>query len=427
MSAALQQMLDSMHHPSLELIAPGLERVTAFLDLLGAPHRKLPPVVHVAGTNGKGSTLAYLQAMLEQAGYAVHRYSSPHLVRFNERIILRGRPIADDALMDVLARAKAFIERCPVTAFESTTAAALLAFAEQPADILLLETGMGGRLDATNVVDRPLLTAITPVDMDHAAFLGENIVAIAGEKAGIIKAGVPCVLGRQAREAAAVLAAKAQAMGAPLFRLGQEWQVSREGEAGVYRGVGRSVRFVPALAGEHQFDNAAVALACVEQLKGFSITDAQAAAGIAATRWPARLQRLSGRLAGLLPPGVELWLDGGHNPQGGRVLAEWLAQRGMKAYFICGMIKGKDTQGFLGPLAPYIAEIHCVTIPGEAQTQPGEQVQMAARGLGVRAFSAESVEKALQSVAERAKNPAIVCICGSLSLAGKVLAANEGE
>ncbi|NBO19889.1 MAG: bifunctional folylpolyglutamate synthase/dihydrofolate synthase, partial [Proteobacteria bacterium] len=234
MSQALQQLLDSMHHPSLELITPGLERVLAFLDLLGSPHRKLPPVVHVAGTNGKGSTLAYLHAILEGAGYAVHRYTSPHLVRFHERIILRGKPIEDAYLMDVLARAKALIERCPVTSFESTTAAAFLAFSEQPADILLLETGMGGRLDATNVVDTPLLTVITPIDMDHCAFLGSTISAIAGEKAGILKARVPCVVGRQLPEAARVLEVKAKPLSAPLYRMGREWQVSREGGQGVY-------------------------------------------------------------------------------------------------------------------------------------------------------------------------------------------------
>lgn len=412
-SPAIEALLERMHHPSLQLIEPGLERVYAFLERLGNPQLKLPPVVHVAGTNGKGSTLAYLLSILRQGGYKVHRYTSPHLVSFNERIMLAGENISDAALIDVLERACAQIEHAPVTAFESTTAAAMLAFSEVPADVLLLEVGMGGRLDATNVLDMPLLTGITPVSFDHMGFLGNSLAAIAGEKAGIMKPGVPCVVGRQEAEAMAVIEAQAGSVGAPLARLGVEWQ--------------RDSALKPSLAGDFQLDNASMAAEMARRMTGFSLSEAQIAAGVAQTVWPGRLQSLAGsRLAGLLPPGAQLWLDGGHNAQGGEVLARWLKGWDLPVYLVCGMLRTKDAAGYFAPLAGQVEEVVCVTIENEVQSLPAVQLQMMASGVGMVAQSADSLEKALQSLAARVKTPCIVCICGSLSLVGQVLNKESG-
>ena len=417
----IERILQKLNHPGLNYIDLGLERVQAFLALLGSPHKKLPPVIHVAGTNGKGSLIANLHAIFEAAGYRVHRYISPHLVRFNERIVLAGKPISDDALLQVLERVYDVVKQQPVTFFEATTAAAFLAFSERPADIVLLETGMGGRLDATNVVDAPLLTAITPISLDHCNFLGTTLTAIAVEKAGIIKHGVPCVVGRQQDEASSVIAAQACDLQAPLYRMNHEWQLS----GSLYQSPKRILELNPSLTGGHQYDNAATAVACIDMLSPFIFTDAQIQKGIESAVWPARLQRLTGWYADLLPDGMELWLDGGHNPQGAQILAQWFESRGIKKiHAICGMVKDKDAGGFLKILAPYIAQLYTVTIPDEPLCMPAEQLEMVAKHAGITADSMPSVEKALQTIAERAKTPAIVCICGSLYLAGKVLAAN---
>ncbi len=424
--AELDSLLAQMFHPSLRVIEPGLERVREFLTLLGSPQKRLPPVVHVAGTNGKGSLLAYLQAVFEAAGLRVHRYSSPHLVRFNERIILGGKEIENGALTDLLRRISPLIGKRPVTFFESTTAAAFLAFSETPADVVLLETGMGGKWDATNVVDTPVLTAITPVSMDHMNFLGNSLAEIAGEKAGIIKRGVPCVVGRQEAVSTQVISLTADSLGAPLYRMGRGWQLMEQQGRMLYESPERLITLAPSLAGRHQFDNAATAVACVDKLPQFSISNSQISQGLAAAQWPARLQHLQeGRLAALMPKGLELWLDGGHNAQGGQMLADFFRERGMKEiYLVCGMVKLKDTAAYLAPVATLVKELYAVAIEGEETGQPAEQVQMAASHAGIRAFSAQSVEKALQSIASHAKTPGIVCICGSLYLAGKVLAAN---
>jgi dihydrofolate synthase / folylpolyglutamate synthase len=422
----IETYLARMYHPGLKAIEPGLERIAAFLGRIGAPHKRLPPVVHVAGTNGKGSLLANLQAILEAGGYSVHRYSSPHLIRFNERIILNGKQIDDDYLLDLLRSLNPLIEEHPVTFFESTTAAAFLAFAEHPADVVLLEVGMGGKWDATNVVENPLLTAITPVSLDHCNFLGDNISDIAGEKAGIIKRGVPCVMGRQDHTAANVIIQQAESRSAPLYRHGHDWQVRWEGRQGEYQSPERSVIFSPALEGQHQFDNAASAIACVDKLPQFALSDVHIRQGIASAVWPARLQPLTrGHYARLLPRGMSLWLDGGHNPQGGEMLAQWFREQKQDVYVVCGMVKGKDSAGYLKSMAPFIRELHAVAIPGEEQSQPAEQLLMAARNTGIRAHAAPDIEKALQTIARHARTPAIICICGSLYLAGRVLAANE--
>jgi dihydrofolate synthase/folylpolyglutamate synthase len=418
----VEAFLSRLHHPVLAGIDLKLERMRRFLSLLGSPHLRLPPIVHVAGTNGKGSLIAYLHAMYEKAGLRVHRYTSPHLIEFRERILLQGKPIEPAYLQTLLKHVAAMLPQQPATFFEATTALAFLAFAESKADLLLMETGMGGRLDSTNVIDKPLLTAITPISLDHCEYLGNTIEKIAQEKAGIMKPGIACVVGRQVAEAAAVLERTAGEIGAPLYRMGQEWQL----EGNRYRSDKRTLTLTPALAGAHQFDNAATAVACADMLP-FPISDAQISEGLASAVWPARLQKLDrGNYAKLLPPGIELWLDGGHNPQGGAVLAEWLASCGAaEVYLICGMMKGKDTAGYLKPLQPAVTGLYGIPIPGEALAQPGEQVQMAAAGIGIPSQAAASVENALQTIAQRAKTPAIVCICGSLYLAGKVLAADQ--
>lgn len=407
----VEAFFNRLQHPIMAGIDLSLDRMLRLLSLLGNPHKRLPPVIHVAGTNGKGSLIVYLHGILEAAGYRVHRYTSPHLVRFSERILLQGKEIENVAMERLLRHLAPVLAAQPVTFFEATTAAAFLAFSETPADVLLLETGMGGRLDATNVIDKPILTAITPIALDHTEFLGNTLAKIATEKGGIIKRGVPCVVGRQSLEALAVIEQKAASLNAPLSRLGIEWQVDKT--------------LKPALAGEHQLDNASTAIACLKQLPQFTITDAHITQGLANAVWPARLQPLTQHpYTKLLPAGVSLFLDGGHNPQGGEVLGKWLAAQAVPVSLVCGMIKGKDMKQFLAPLAAHVSELIAVTIPDEANSQPASAVAAAAQSLGMQASAAESVEKALQTLAARGKTPSIICICGSLYLAGKVLAAH---
>jgi len=424
MASEIETLLAGLYHPGLKTIDPGLDRVAVFLKLIGSPHKRLPPVIHVAGTNGKGSLIAFLHAIFNAAGYRVHRYISPHLVNFNERIVIDSKPISDDYLLHLLKTVRGYVEKQPVTFFEATTAAAFLAFSEHPADVVLLETGMGGRLDATNVIDQPLLTAITPIGFDHCDFLGTALQAIAREKAGIIKRGVACVVGRQEAEAAQVIAHQAQILSSPVYRMNDEWKIANQ----IYKSKHKTTAIRSALAGAHQIDNAATAVACIDTLQGFSISDTHIEQGLQQAVWPARLQPLtSGYYARLLPENLALWLDGGHNPHGAKALADWFAtQRPTPIYVICGMVKGKDTTSFLRILAPYITQLYAIEIPEESLSQPVSDIENAAHTAGISAQSADSIENALQSIAAHAKTPAIVCICGSLYLAGKVLAKNEG-
>ena len=420
MADVMEQFLSRLHHPMLANIDLKLERMQRLLSLLHNPQRRLPPVIHVAGTNGKGSLIAYLKAIFEAAGLRVHVYTSPHLVQFRERIVVQGKMIENAQIENIMKHVAPILAQQPATFFEATTALAFLAFAEKPADILLLETGLGGRLDATNVIEKPALTAIAPISFDHMEYLGDTLAKIAGEKAGIIKKNVACVVGRQVLEAAEVLDKKAAELGAPLFRLGQEWRVENHR----YVSKRRDVALAPVLVGEHQYDNAATAVACIENLPQFSISDAQIAQGLANASWPARLQKLThGGYIQHVPDGCELWLDGGHNAQGGEVLAAWLASRPeLEKYLICGMVRGKDSAGFLAPVAKYTKALYAITIPEEATSQSADMLAGAARGVGLEAHVAASIEIALQTIGERAKTPSIICICGSLYLAGKVLA-----
>ena len=419
-------------HP--KVIDLSLDRVWRLLAALGHPERDLPPAVHVAGTNGKGSTLAFLRAMLEAAGYRVHVYTSPHLVRFHERIRLAGDLIAEDDLIALLEEAERANGEDPITYFEITTCAAFLAFARQPADVLLLETGLGGRLDATNVLAAPALTAITPIGMDHMQFLGETLEAIAGEKAGILKPGRPAVIAPQKPAAQRVLAARAQELGAPVHAYASAWTYSAHpGGRGLrYDGGGLTGDWpAPGLMGPYQIANAAMALACAEQLEGFQVDAEAARTGLATARWPGRMQRLAdGPLARRLPASWELWLDGGHNADAGQALAAaldaWQADpaTARPLHVVFGMINSKQPVDFLTPLVPRAASLTAVAIPAEpASHSAAESAGFARQAGATRVFEAGGVPGALDTLANEADGrPARVLICGSLYLAGKVLA-----
>lgn len=411
-------------HP--KIIDLSLDRVWRLLEQLGHPERAVPPVIHVAGTNGKGSTLAFLRAMVEAAGKRAHVYTSPHLVRFRERIRLGGHLIDEGALTDLLEEVERVNALEPITFFEVTTCAAFLAFAREPADVLLLETGLGGRLDATNVVERPAATVLTPIDLDHQKFLGDTLAAIATEKAHIMKPGVPCVVARQPAEAMAVIEAHAAAVGAPLVVEGRDWSVERLADDLLrFRMAGRDILCpAPGLAGPHQYANAGAALAAA-LAGGLELPESALTAGVARAEWPARLQRLRrGPLVEALPDGWELWLDGGHNPSAGRVLAEAVSRwtDGRPLYAVCGMMADKDANGFLSPLAPHISALRAVAIPGEENGK--DPADLAAAGGLREACIATSPAEAVADLATRA-GPARVLICGSLYLAGAVLADNE--
>lgn len=413
-------------HP--KVIDLSLDRVHRLLAALGHPERRLPPVVHVAGTNGKGSTLAFLRAMLEAAGLRVHVYTSPHLVRFHERIRLAGTLIDDDRLAALLEECEVANGGGPITFFEVTTVAALLAFAREPADVVLLETGLGGRLDATNVVDRPAVTAITRISYDHRQFLGDTLEAIAGEKAGIFKPGVPAVIFPQpAEEAARTLAARAEVIGAPVHG----WSVTPTDGGFRFESARRRIELpLPGLSGAHQIVNAGVALACLDHLP-VVVDDAAVRRGLAAVEWPARLQRLTcGPLVDALPAGWDLWLDGGHNDSAGEVLAvqagRWVEEEPERPLLLVyGMLASKEPREFLGPLAPFVTAARTVAIPGEEASLTAEDTAAATRACGIaESAAAADVASALQSLRGRVAGPARVLICGSLYLAGTVLAEN---
>ena len=428
MTDAILQRLMRLHPKLIDL---GLERIERLLAAVGAPQKKLPPVVHVAGTNGKGSLVAYLRAMAEAAGYRVHVYTSPHLVHFNERIRVAGRLIDDEMLEDVLVDCEQANDGQPITFFEITTVAAFLAFARVPADLALIEVGMGGRLDTTNVVD-PMLTAITPVGYDHTQFLGDTLEKIAAEKAGILKHAVPAVIGRQREAAAGVIARRAGELAVPLFRMGREWQVKPTASGLRYDSDQLGLDLpAPALLGVHQVDNAATAVACVERLRAarFAIDDDAVRRGLVTVEWPARLQRLTrGPLVEALPPACELWLDGGHNEDCGLVLArqaaEWAREPGaLPLHLVFGMLTTKDASGFLRPLARHARSARSVPIPDHAAYTPPEAAAYAIE-VGLDCQPANDVGAALEDLLATQPAPMRILICGSLYLAGEVLARN---
>lgn len=407
-------------HP--KVIDLTMDRVERLLAALGHPERRLPPVIHIAGTNGKGSTQAMIRAGLEAEGALVHAYTSPHLARFHERIRLAGELISEEMLTALLDECVAANGPDEITFFEITTCAAFLAFARVPADYSLLEVGLGGRLDATNVVEKPALTIITPVSIDHQQYLGETLPEIAGEKAGIIKRGVPVIVGPQDEAGLAVIEARAARLGAPVLAYGQHWHVWEERGRLIFQDENGLLDLpLPNLPGPFQVQNAGAALAALRALgKG----EAACEAAVTRAYWPARMQRL--RVGPLVAsaPTVELWLDGGHNPAGGAAVAATLARMPEReTHLICGMLNTKDVRGYMAPLAPYVTRLHAVSIPGEANTLPAEVTADAARSAGMAAVTAASVAEALATIA--AANPeARVLICGSLYLAGGVLREN---
>ncbi len=424
-SDAILARLMTLHPKVIDL---SLDRIERLLARLGRPQDRLPPVVHVAGTNGKGSVIAFMRAALEAADYKVHTYTSPHLVRFHERIGLAGKPVAEDALAGLLARCEAANGGVPITYFEITTAAAYLAYCETPGDILLLECGLGGRLDATNVIARPLATVITPVSIDHQHFLGDTLAKIAFEKAAIQKPDVPSVIGRQPREAAAVIESTAARTGAPIFAHGRDWSVKSAPGGLIYTAGGTAMSLPhPALPGAHQVDNAGLAIACLERLAGFSLGESALAEGLVKVDWPGRLQRLTrGPLVDALGQGCELWLDGGHNAAAGEALAAHAAAhwRDGPLHLVCGMLTGKQAGRFLEPLAGVAAGLAAIAIPGEEASLPAAEFAETARAAGLPAQTADSLAAAIAAIAAGAGPVRRILICGSLYLAGRVLSEN---
>lgn len=416
-SDILLSRLMSLHPKIIDLT---LERVWRLLAAMDHPERSLPPVIHIAGTNGKGSTLAMIRAGLEGAGLRCHAYTSPHLARFHERIRVAGALISEPDLAAILAECESANGGIPITYFEITTVAALLAFSRSSADYTLLEVGLGGRLDATNVIDKPALSIITPVSLDHQQFLGDTVPEIAGEKAGILKRGVPCVVGRQDEAALEVIEARAARVGAPLLAYGQHWHVGVEHERLVYQDEDGLLDLpLPALPGPHQIENAGTALAALRTLKA---GDHEAA--MTGAEWPARMQRLRHGPLVESAPGLELWLDGGHNPAAGKALAATLGTLPKReTHLVCGMLRTKDVRGFLEPLSRQADSLRAVSIPGETATLSSAETADAARDAGLTAEEAGSVEAALAAIATHSPEARVV-ICGSLYLAGAVLRKN---
>ncbi|MEP3633045.1 MAG: folylpolyglutamate synthase/dihydrofolate synthase family protein [Shimia thalassica] len=417
--AVLARMM-ALHPKIIDLT---LDRVWRLLAALDNPQDQIPPVIHIAGTNGKGSTQAMIRAGLEGAGKSVHAYTSPHLARFHERIRLAGELITEAHLTDILDECYEKNGGIDITYFEITTCAAFLAFARSQADYTLMEVGLGGRLDATNVFAKPELTIITPVSIDHEQFLGNTLAKIAAEKAGIIKRGVPCIVGPQQDEAMDVIEATAQKLGAPLIAYGQHWHVYEERGRLIFQDERGLLDLpMPALLGEHQIMNAGAALAALRQL---DMQEEAFEAAMTQAEWPARMQRMkTGALVDAAGK-AELWLDGGHNAAAGEALAKVLATLPKcPTHMICGMLNTKDVTGYLRPLAAQADSLIGVSIPGEANTLPAEETAKAAASVGLASSIADSVEDALATIT--ANDPeARILICGSLYLAGHILRKNS--
>jgi dihydrofolate synthase/folylpolyglutamate synthase len=427
---AIHARLLALHPKRIDL---SLGRIQHLLAALGYPERHLPPVIHVAGTNGKGSTVAFARAILEAAGKRAHVYTSPNLVRLNERFRIArtggGKFVEDDELADVLSECEAKNGDAPITVFEIETAAAFLLFTRHPADVLLLEVGLGGRLDATNVVDKPLATVITRVSLDHRDFLGDTIEAIAAEKAGILKPGVPAVIASQTREALAAIERQAARVNAPLSIAGENWTATEERGRLVYQDDDGLLDLpAPRLYGRHQFENAGTAIATL-RVGGLKLPAAAFESGMLRVDWPARMQRLSqGRLAPLLPAESELWLDGGHNADGGRAIAAALADLEERVsrpvILIVGMLSTKDAEGFLRNFTGLARRVITVPIHQDKALPPAALADIA-RDIGIPALARDDVESALVTIGKLELAPAPrVLITGSLYLAGEVLDAN---
>lgn len=409
----------SLHPKIIDLT---LDRMVRLLDALGNPEKQLPPVIHLAGTNGKGSTQAMIRAGLEADGDRVHTYTSPHLARFHERIRLAGELITEDALTEILDECVEANNGITITYFEITTCAALLAFSRVDAEYTLLETGLGGRLDATNVVDVPRLCVITPISIDHQQYLGETIEEIAAEKAGILKRGVYCIVGPQEDAALEVIEAQAAKVGAALLIHGQHWQVWEENGRLVYQDENGLLDLpMPNLIGAHQVQNAGAAIAA---LRALGKPEAAIEAAITKAEWPARLQRLRQGPLVQAAGQAELWLDGGHNPAAGQALVEALSRLPNRpTYLICGMLNTKDITGYLTPLAEIVQGLYGVSIKGETATLKASETVTAARSVNIEAEESKSVVDAVNAIISTDPTARIL-ICGSLYLAGRVLQEN---
>ena len=422
-SDALLARMMTLHPKIIDLT---LDRVWDLLEKVGNPQNALPPVIHIAGTNGKGSTQAMFRAGIEGAGMTAHAYTSPHLARFHERIRLAGELITEDALTQVLDACYDAQNGTPITYFEITTVAALVAFARTPADYTLLEVGLGGRLDATNVIDNPAITVITPVSMDHEGFLGDTLAKIAAEKAGIIKRGVPCIVGPQEDDALEVIEARAAALGAPCLIYGQHWHVWEERGRLIFQDEHGLLDLpLPALIGAHQVQNAGIVIAGLRHLARSGATafddDAMEAAVRDAT-WPARMKRLRTGPLVELAGAAELWLDGGHNPAAGHALAEALTRLPPKPlHLICGMLNTKDAAGYMTPLQA--EHLHAIAVPDEAATLTPDQTVEAATRAGLTATTAADAASAIREIIAHTPDARIL-ICGSLYLAGYILREN---
>jgi dihydrofolate synthase/folylpolyglutamate synthase len=429
---AIVARIAALHPKRIDLSLDRIERLLAALD---HPERRLPPVIHVAGTNGKGSTIAFMRAILEAAGKRVHVYSSPHLVRFNERyrlgVVGEGVLVSDAELSATLEECEHANGGAPITVFEITTAVGLMLFARYPADVLLMEVGLGGRLDATNVVDRPLATVITRVAIDHTDFLGDTLEKIATEKAGILKRETPAIVAAQARDVLAVIERQAARLHAPLKIAGEDWTATEERGRLVYQDEAGLLDLpAPKLYGRHQFENAGLAIAALRAIKPFKISPAAFEAGMVKADWPARLQRLAaGRLVDLAPAGSELWLDGGHNPDGGRAVAAALADLEERVsrplVLIVGMLANKDCAGFLSNFTGLARRMIAVPVPGAEKGLTAEAVADAARAIGLPATSRDNLDEALEAARKLDLDPPPrILITGSLYLAGEVLREN---
>jgi dihydrofolate synthase/folylpolyglutamate synthase len=429
---SLLARFEKLHPNSIDL---SLGRVERLLGALDNPHHRLPPAVHVAGTNGKGSTVVFLKGILEAAGYRTHAFISPHLRRFHERIMLASpagaRPIGERHLAEILSRAEAANGGELITFFEITTAAAFLAFAENQADIVLLETGLGGRLDATNVIDEPLATVLTPISLDHCAYLGDTIEAIAGEKAGILKRGRPVIVSKQVESALNVIETRAEALGSPVIAASQTWDVFEQHGRLIFQDEDCLLDLpLPRLFGQHQLENAGTAIAAVRRLEGFQIPAEAIAKGLTAAVWPARLERLSlGRLHDLAPEGSEIWVDGGHNPAAGEAVARALADLEERVpspiHLIVGMLSTKDAGGFLRHFHGLTELAATIAIPGQTNAYKAEDLASIAHKEGIAADPADSLETAFARSRKRARGPVRIMVTGSLYLAGQVLDVHE--
>lgn len=418
-------------HP--KLIDLTLDRLVTLLAGLGHPERKLPPVIHVAGTNGKGSTVAMLRGIYEAAGRVVHADTSPHLVRYNERFYVAGEEISDPVLAGILEECERVNGGAPITLFEITTAAAFLAFSRTPADVLLLEVGLGGRFDATNVVEKPAVSVITPVSMDHMAFLGDTIEKIAFEKAGILKPGVPAVIGPQEPGALAVIEKRATEVGAPLYRYGQEWSVAGAADGILFSAGGTTRRYPkPGLLGAHQIVNAGQALMAADLAeKAVRTTEGARAKGIAEAHWPARMQQLEdGTLIEYLAPGSTLWVDGGHNESAGEAVASildgWASRPGAPpVHLLFGSLNTRDPAAYLKALKGRAARLYVMPIPGEENSLTEDALMEGAKRAAMPAIPVRTVQQALRD-SQKTGRPVRFLICGSLYLAGHALGLNRG-